>query len=114
MSTTQSRKARGRKLQQYVANLIRDVFHLGSRDAWSRSMGSPGTDVVLSEAAHKVLPVAIECKNQQRLDWWGAWEQAKANTEKGEVTLLVVKKNRSDVLAVVELEEFLRIARDGI
>ena len=107
-TTPQSRKARGRRLQQYVAKAVRDLFGLHDRDVRSAPMGTGGMDVVLSEKASRIWPYACECKNTERLDLWGSWEQAKTNSE--ELTpLLVVKRNRSDTLAVIDFDTFMEI-----
>lgn len=109
MTTTQSRKAKGRHLQKAVAQKIRDTFKLGDRDVQSRSMGASGTDVMLSDKAFKKFKYSVECKNQERVNIWDSWEQAKANRGTGE-PLLIIKRNRSDTLAVVDLDHFMELA----
>lgn len=101
-----SAKAKGRRLQQHVRDRIREVFGLGEDDVLSRSTSAGGEDVVLSPAARERVPFSIECKNTERLQIWKAWEQAKANAGDYE-PMVVVSRNRSDVLAVVSLEKLL-------
>lgn len=105
-----SAKAKGRRLQQKVRDRITAIFRLQSGDVESRSSGATGTDLLLSPAARRVFPFAVECKNVERLNLWSAWAQANANTTEGLMPLLVVSRNRCVTeLAVLELEQLLAI-----
>jgi len=54
MIKTQSAKAKGRKLQQWVRNVILELIHtLEPDDVKSTSMGAGGEDVQLSPAARE-------------------------------------------------------------
>ena len=103
---TSSAKAKGRRLQQYVRDRIRETFGLQEDDVQSRSTSAPGEDIMLSPAARNKVPLSIECKNVQRINVWEAWEQAKTNAGEHEPTL-VISRNHADVLAVVDLEFLL-------
>ena len=109
---TSSAKAKGRALQNYVRDKLRTLwvkaFGLEDDDITSRQMGGSGTDIVLTPRAKHFIPYDIECKAHESLNVWKAWEQAKQNTASGRKTLLVIKRNRSSVLAVVELDEILK------
>lgn len=72
-------------------------------------MGAPGVDVLLSEEARKKFPMSIECKSHAKMAIYSLFEQAKSNTDPNTITLLVVKQNNSKPLAVLDLEEFLKI-----
>ena len=74
----------------------------------STSMGAPGTDVKLSPAALKVLPVAIEAKHVEKLNVFAAYDQASANAGKYH-PIVVMKKNRTKPLVVVSLDYFLQV-----
>ena len=108
---TQSAKAKGRKLQQWVRDLILESFPLESDDVRSTSMGAGGEDVLLSPAARKYFPFSIECKNVEKLNVWQAYEQAEANCGDNE-PLLVMKKNRKDPLVVMDAEKFMEIMKE--
>ena len=69
-------------------------------------MGMPGEDIVLSPAAREVIPYSFECKNKERLDLWKSLEQALDNCG-GRKPVLVIKRNRSRVYAVLEYDAFL-------
>jgi hypothetical protein len=108
---TQSAKAKGRRLQQTVRDLILETWNvLEEDDVRSTSMGSGGMDVQLSPAAQKKFPFAVECKNVEKLNVYNAYEQATANCGKLE-PLLVMKKNRKKPLVVMDLESFMELVK---
>ena len=76
MMKTQSRKAKGRRLQQKFMQLLIEKLDIDSEDIESRSMGAGGEDLIMSNAARHKFPFSIECKNQEKLNIWAAWEQA--------------------------------------
>lgn len=60
---TSSAKAKGRKLQQHVRDVLLEAFPtLEPDDVKSTSMGAQGEDVQLSPAARKLMPIAVETK----------------------------------------------------
>ena len=71
-------------------------------------MGAGGEDVVMARAAREKFPFSIECKNVERLNVWSAYEQATQNC-KGYEPLVVIKRNRSKVLVVVDAEVFVNL-----
>ena len=79
-------------------------------DVRSTSMGAGGEDVQLSPAARRHFPYSIECKNVEKLNVWGAYEQASANSGKHE-PLLVMKKNHKKPLVVLDAEAFMELVR---
>lgn len=106
---TKSRKAKGRRLQQKVVELILNHYpQLQKDDVQSRSMGASGEDIILSPFARSLVPFSIECKNQEKLNVVSAFNQAKTNSE-GHIPLLVHSKNRGDTLATLRLEDLLRL-----
>lgn len=106
----QSAKAKGRRLQQSVAADLQQAFSLEPDDVRSTSMGANGEDVLLSSAAREKFPYSIECKNTERLNLWDSWGQAKANAG-GHSPLLVVHKNNSETLCVLNWKVFLQLAQ---
>ena len=102
-----SGKNKGRKLQNFVRDMLQDTFPtLHKDDIKSQTMGMPGEDIVLSPAARDIIPYSFECKNVERLDLWGSLAQAETNSE-DRYPVLVIKRNRSKVYAIVELDTFL-------
>lgn len=110
-TTTQSKKARGRNLQQKVRDLFIKKFNLNLDDVVSTSMGVSGTDIKLSTAAKKVIPFDIECKNQEKINIWASLEQCETNTKEGRIPLLTFKRNRTDIYACLKLEDLLKIMK---
>lgn len=113
-STTQSRKARGRILQQWIRDKLL-LFSGPTRvtlepaDVTSRSMGAQGTDVLLSPKAKELYPISIEAKNQQAVNVWAGYEQACENCEKGTEPLLIIKRNLHKPLAVIDAEYLIKL-----
>lgn len=66
--TTKSAKAKGRRLQQWLANLIieNSLGLLTEEDVRSTGMGQSGPDLQLSSTASLVLRTWFECKNEAR------------------------------------------------
>lgn len=106
--TPQSRKSKGRRLQQHVANRIKDTFFLSDKDVKSLPMGSQGADVWLSTFAFQHFPFSIECKAQEKISIWEAYEQA---SNHGPHPLVVFTRNRSEPLCVLSFEDLLHILK---
>ena len=110
MMKTQSRKAKGRRLQNQFMQLLIEKLEIDPEDIESRSMGAGGEDLIMSKAARNKFPFSIECKNQERMNIWQAWEQA--NNNKGIYEpLVVIKKNGVNPLIVVDAENFLEMIK---
>ena len=100
---TSSAKAKGRNLQKWVVSQL--VEHLGANpeDIESRPMGSSGEDVIMGVQTRELFPYSIECKNQEKVNVWSAYEQAESNC-KGYEPVVVIKKNRKKPLVVIDAE----------
>ena len=103
---TQSRKAKGRRLQNQFMQLLIEKLDIDPEDIESRSMGAGGEDLIMSKAARNKFPYSVECKNQESLNIWKAWEQANGNKGIYE-PLVVIKKNGVSPLVVLDAESFL-------
>lgn len=108
---TQSAKAKGRNLQKWVVSTVLRLFPvLTPRDVRSTSMGASGTDILLSQTASTLVPLAIECKNQEKLKQvYDMYDQA--TTGEGE-PVIVMKMNRRTPLAVVDAEYFFNLVKE--
>jgi len=102
-NTPASRKAKGRRFQQWVRDaLLEAATWLEEDDIRSTSMGASGEDLLLSPAARRVFPLSIECKNVERLNIWSALEQSEAHAKiHGTTPVLFFKRNRSPEYACV-------------
>lgn len=106
-----SRKAKSRSLQNSVTqSLLKKFQQFDSNDIKPAIMGQSGIDIHLSNPVRKLFPFAIECKNQESLSIWSALEQCGENAKLEKLTpLLIFKRNRSKIYAVLELDEFLKL-----
>ena len=109
---TRSAKNKGKRLQNEVRDLILETFkQLEPDDVRSTSMGASGEDLLLSPAARKLFPFAVECKNQEKLNIWSSLEQAEQNA--GEhIPLLVFKRNRSKTYISMDINDLIKILND--
>lgn len=103
---TQSAKAKGRRLQQWVRDQLIEQLDVHPEDIESRSMGAGGEDLIMARAARQKFPYSIECKNVEKLNVWEAYEQAKSNCGDYE-PIVVMKKNGKKPVVVVDAEYFV-------
>ena len=108
---TRSAKSKGRRLQNKIKEILLEAFtELEPDDIKSAIMGDSGEDIQLSPAARKLIPYSIECKNQEKLNIWGALEQAEKNSGDSN-PVLIFKRNRSKTYAVLEIEDFINLIK---
>jgi len=108
--TPQSAKSKGRALQKLVKDAILEAFpQLEPDDVKSTSMGVTGEDVQLSPAARKLFPYQIECKNKATSQLHTYYNQAKTHGK--HEPIVIVKKNRAEVLVAITLEHFLNLIK---
>lgn len=106
-----SAKAKGRKLQQWFASKLVEILGLDSEDLESRPMGSQGEDIIMGKQSRNIFPYSIECKNQEAVNVWKAYEQAESNCGKYQ-PLVVIKRNRSKPLVLIEAEYFIKLHKE--
>lgn len=107
-----SAKAKGRRLQDQVAEDI--VQQLGFPEEAVRGaiMGESGCDIKIAYNLRKEFPYSIECKNRERLNIWEAILQTIENRVQGTVPILVIKKNRREAWAALPWSDFLIMVRE--
>ena len=108
---SRSRKAKGRVLQNKVREILLENFEeLEPDDIKTAVMGESGEDIHMSPAARRLIPLSIECKNQESLNIWKSHEQAEENC--GDHTPCVVfKRNRSKTYISLEFDKFIEILK---
>ena len=107
-----SAKNKGKRLQNKVRDLILEKFDiLEPDDVRSITMGDSGEDILLSPAARRVFPFSVECKNQEKLNIWGALEQAEENSG-NHTPLVIFKRNRTKTYAVLEFDKLLELLNE--
>ena len=113
MTTIRSRKAKGRRLQNWVRDSLRGLFlTLTDDDVRVAIMGETGADVKLSVNAKKLFPYDIECKNTE--GWkklYDAYDQADGHGDNQPIVF--IKMNRRNPLVVVDAKHFLRLNNVG-
>jgi hypothetical protein len=115
---TSSAKAKGRRLQQFVRDVLRIIgkdYGLVDGDIESRGMGQAGVDLILSPAAKKVMDLAVECKNVERLQVVPTFnEHYEKYKNEPSLKLLVHGKNRTEPLVTMRFEEFVNLLRSSL
>ena len=111
-SSVRSRKAKGRRLQNWVRDTLLGVFPSLKKDedVWCAIMGESGVDIKLSKEAQKLFPFSVECKNKET--WKGlydAYDQAISNANLEPV--VVLKMNKRAPLLALDFEAFLCIIK---
>ena len=105
---TSSAKAKGRRLQQWFRDLLIEKLDAHPEDIERRSMGAGGEDLIMARAARKKFPYSIECKNQEAVNFWKSYEQAKENSGDYE-PIVVLKRNNIKPLVLVDADYFVRL-----
>lgn len=105
-----SAKAKGRRCAQELKDLI--LRYLGTKiedeDITVTPSGVTGPDLILSPLAKKFLPIAVECKNVEKLNIWAAMEQAETEARVG-LPVLFFRRNRSKMYACIEAEHLIKL-----
>ena len=108
---TQSAKAKGRRLQQWFRDLLIEKLEVHPEDIESRSMGAGGEDLIMSRAARAKFPYSIECKNQESVNVWKSYDQAKENSGNYE-PIVIIKRNKSKPLVLIDAEHFVNLLKN--
>ena len=74
-------------------------------------MGAGGEDLIMARAARAKFPLSIECKNQEKVNVWEAYKQAEENSKSYE-PIVVIKRNNSKPLVVIDAEYFVSMFKD--
>ena len=110
---TQSAKAKGRRLQQWVRDQLIEELDVHPEDIESRSMGAGGEDLIMARAAREKFPYSVECKNQEKLNVWESYSQATENSGDYE-PIVVIKRNNHKPLVVGDAEYFVRLNNEKL
>ena len=106
---TRSKKAKGRRLQNWVRDeLLKRFPNLNDNDVVCAIMGERGVDIKLSEKAKKFIPLAIECKNQEAYKkLYKDYNQSSYNSDKNIEPIVILKMNNEKPLVVMDATYFL-------
>lgn len=104
-----SAKAKGRRLQQLVRDLILHYSpSLEPDDVKSTSMGAGGEDVQLSPAARKQYPISIECKSRASFAFYKDYDQAVTNCPDNCEPVLIAKANHRSPVVIIDADWFFK------
>ena len=115
---TSSAKAKGRRLQNRVATCLQGTclaFGLEEGDVKPVSMGVTGVDILLTPSARRLMDLLIECKNHEKLNVVGVFnEHFKKHADEAGLKLLVHSRNRSEDLVTMRWDDFAKILNCNI
>ena len=111
MSTVQSRKAKGRRLQNWTRDTLLSIFKtLDDNDISCAIMGETGEDIKLSNPAKKLIPYSFECKNKETFKGiYDIMKQAESNAKTSYNSVGIIKMNNQQPLAIVDAMHFLKL-----
>ena len=117
---TSSIKAKGRRLQNFVAGVFLFLGYkifpkhtdisISVGDIEPRQMGGAGVDIVMSPLAQSGFPFDIECKMVEKLNIVEAYnENVRKHADSKNYKLLIHSKNKSGVLITLAFKDFLKL-----
>ena len=101
--TFQSKKAKGKRLELKVAQLIRNKLGIEAK----RMPYSGGSSFGSGDIFCPKLPYHFELKNQEKIRIWKEWQKIRDYKD----PVLVISGNFRPILAVLDFEEFLEIIK---
>lgn len=106
--SAKGRRQKGARLERTFAKLLRqyELDEKASRQVLSGGSWTAPTDIFTT------LPYAFECKNQERLNFWDSWEQAKASEQPFSPAVLVHTANHRPIMVSMEVETFLNLLKE--
>ena len=110
--TCRSRKEKGRRLEVLIAKRIEKV--LGEYGIHATRTPMSGAIDRFKGDIFTNLPICIEAKNQERLNFRKAWEQAKNQAGHKTPVLMSSRNNDPEILVMLELDDFLWIVEFAI
>lgn len=116
MASPSYAKQLGREGQKKVKEILLKHFPtLESDDIYSRPMGSPGEDLMLSPKARKLLPFDIEVKYGKQINLIRACQQAETESRNKYTPLSIgcyrLEKPKQ-FYCCLKLEDFLKIIKE--
>ena len=111
---TRSKKAKGRRLQNWVKDKLLSTFpSLTEDDVSGAIMGETGVDIKLSTRAKELIPYSIECKNKETFKGiYDIMVQANHHIKEDETAIAVIKMNQRDPLVIVDAEHFIDLIKE--
>ena len=114
MMKPKSAKAKGRRLQNEVAQDIAATLMVPEEGVRGAIMGESGCDIKLAYTLRTEFPFSVECKNVERLNIWEALAQAEKNAVPGTMPVVVIRRNNIKPWAVIPWTLFLELIKNGL
>lgn len=102
-NTPRSKKAKGTKLETWLASELRR----SGADENARRMPLSGAMAHFKSDIFTKLPYAFECKSQENTKVWEWYEQAKAQTSGLEKPVVIFKRNYSEPMALLSAADLI-------
>jgi hypothetical protein len=96
-------REKGARFERLLAAKLRAYGYKGARRGQQYCGANGDADVVGLPGIH------IEAKAVERLNIHQAMEQSKADAREGEIPVVIHKKNRSDILVTMGLDDFIKL-----
>ena len=113
--TPTTKKRKGAHLQNLVRDKILKAFpHLRPNDIVTAKNGQNGPDLKLSKVARRLVGVNFECKHQNKLSTVYSWYSQASKGQHKLVPCVVMKKNSRKALAVIDLDDFFKLIKEGL
>jgi len=103
----QSAKAKGKRLENKVAALWRHKI----KDFAISTPGSGSGQNFKEDVYNRYY--SIECKNQEKVQLWKWWDQARSHPANAKPPVLMISGNYRPILAVMDIDEFLNLVKEA-
>ena len=103
-------KNKGKRLEYAVRDFFRRHIDpacerqvMSGADAWHKG------DIRFS---YRHFPFQIECKNQERYDFWQWWKQAQDQTGEFDKPVLIFSKANKNIIVAMKIEDWMEILEE--
>lgn len=100
-----NRKKKGSRGELELVDALKALGHEAHRSQQYCGRGEDASDVICT-----TLPtIHFECKRTEALRLYPAMEQAINDADEGKIPVVATKKNRSEWLAIMRLDDFINL-----
>lgn len=111
---TRSAKAKGKKLEKWIASKLLSIYpELTEEDIRTPVGAQSGPDIILSKKAKELCPYSFEAKNREVFkSLYSFVNQARVNGPDLE-PVVIIKMNRENPMVLIDAEWFFKKVRNG-